>query len=47
MLIGKNMPSEFPCFSNIGGWIITDEDHHTHHMVPGSKKKPRGGSEAS
>src|SRR5262245_8622816 len=34
MLIGKNLPSEFPCFSNIGRWIITDEDHHTHQMVP-------------
>src|SRR5262245_36146988 len=33
MLIGKNLSSQFPCFSNIGGWIITDEDHHTHHMV--------------
>src|SRR5262245_19307450 len=34
MLIGKNMPSEFPCVSNVGRWIIADADDHTNHMVP-------------
>src|SRR5262245_44247009 len=34
MLFGKNLSGEVACFSDIGGWIITDEDHHTTKMVP-------------
>src|SRR4029079_5842759 len=34
MLIGKDLTSEVACFSNLGRWIITDEDDHTNHMVP-------------
>src|SRR5262245_26735107 len=35
MLFGKNLSAELACFSDIGGWIITDEDmRHTTDMVP-------------
>ena len=36
VLVGKNLPSEFACFSNIVRWIITNEVDGTSDMVTSS-----------
>src|SRR5262245_10107640 len=33
LIIGKDLSSELACFSNIGRWVITDENDRTNHMV--------------